>query len=117
MIVSTSFDLKQHLKVFFILSKVPHVSSSSIQRTSPGPPSLHSYLRSNCLYLAVGEAQHPEGPQPGEGSAADLRQVVSSQLQQPGAVWEAPGNLLEPTGTTIHQVSVFITDALLGAQL
>lgn len=69
------------------------------------------------MYLAVGQHQHPQGPQSSEGSRANLAQIVSSQLQQPRAVWEAPGNMLEPTATAVHQVSVLVTDALVGTQL
>lgn len=75
-------------------------------------PSLCFHLWLYFLYLAVGHHQHPQGPQSGERSGTNLTQIVSPQLQQPRAMWEAPGNMLKPTGATVHQVTMLITDAL-----
>lgn len=65
----------------------------------------------------MGQHQHPQRPQSGKGSSADMAQVVASQLQQPGAMWDAPGNVLEALVPAVHQVRGVITNALMGARL
>lgn len=74
------FTLSLHL---FLLLSIPSVQ-------------LYSYLWLYFLYLAAGQHQHTQGPQSSEGLRANLAQIVSSQLQQPCAVWDTPGNMLEP---------------------
>ena len=69
-----------------------------------------SHLCLYVLYLALSQHQHSEGPEASEGSGSDLRQVVSSQLQEPGGVREAPGNQVKAPRPAVHQVRVIIAD-------
>lgn len=43
-----------------------------------------------------------------------MAQVVASQLQQPGTMWDAPGNMLEALVPAVHQFRGVITHALMG---
>lgn len=73
----------------------------------------HTYQRLHFLYLAVAQHQHAQRPQSSESVAADVAQVVSSQLQQPGAVRDSPGNVLEASAAAVHQFGVLVTVALM----
>lgn len=66
--------------------------------------------------MVVGQDQHMQRPQSNERSHADMAQVVASQLQEPRAVRDASGNMLEPVAPAVHQVGVLITDTLVRAQ-
>lgn len=75
-----------------------------------------SYLWLYFLYVAVAQHQHAQGPQSSEDSGANLANIVSPQFQQPCSVWEAPGDMLEATATTVHQVRMLVTMALMWTQ-
>lgn len=80
-------------------------------------PSVSAYL---CLYffdVTVGQHQHPQGPQSNKVSGFYDAQIVSSKLQQPRTMREAPGYMFKFAIAAVHQVSMLIANALVRAHM
>lgn len=78
--------------------------------------SVFRYLWLQSLDAVVGHQQDLEGPEAHEGSGADLSQLVPTQVQQPGPVGDAEGDLDQTSSPAVHQVGGFVAQAAAGAQ-
>ncbi len=78
---------------------------------------LVAYLWLQSLDAVVGHQEDLQWPQPHEGSAVDVSQLVPAQVQQPGAVRDAEGDVDETSRPTVHQVRGLVAQTASGAKL